>query len=313
MKINRNALKRVILSIHKLGIRVGIHLLPVHYHSTIPNILELRKTYDVWAKKSELPGLTVDLNDQMANLKTICKPYLSEYASNKYYRDGVSRNFGPGYGYIEAQALHAFIRHYQPRRIVEVGSGVSTYCMFKAAEFNAKETGYNTKLVSIEPYPSAKLKTLSGIKLIIEKVQTVDFKVFNELEENDFLFIDSSHTVKAGSDVNYLILEVLPRLQKGVIVHFHDIFLPYDFQRDICQTFLHWAETSLLHAFLINNKRVKIVTCLSHLHYDRRDELREVFPEYNPQTDINGLCTDKSRPFEPSVEHFPSSIYLQIL
>ena len=147
MKINRNALKRVILSIHKLGIRVGIHLLPVHYHSTIPNILELKKTYDVWAKKSELPGLTVDLNDQMANLKTICKPYLSEYASNKYYRDGVSRNFGPGYGYIEAQALHAFIRHYQPRRIVEVGSGVSTYCMFKAAEFNAKETGYNTKLV----------------------------------------------------------------------------------------------------------------------------------------------------------------------
>ena len=312
LKINMNALKRAILFVHKLGIRVGIHVLPVHYHSSIPNILELKKTHDVWAKKSELPGVSVDLNEQVVNLQTICKPYQSEYAGNKYYRDGVSNNFGPGYGYIEAQALHAFIRHYQPKRIVEVGSGVSTYCMFKAAELNCKHAGNHTKIVSIEPYPSAKLKTLSEIKLIIKKVQTVALTVFTELEENDLLFIDSSHTVKAGSDVNYLILEVLPRLQKGVIVHFHDIFLPYDFQRDVCQTFLHWAETSLLHAFLIGNKRVKVLACLSHLHYDKKNDLKDVFPEYTPQHDLNGLRPESYRPFEPSTEHFPSSIYIQI-
>jgi hypothetical protein len=105
---------------------------------------------------------------------------------------------------------------------------------------------------------------------------------------------------------------VLPRLHKGVIVHFHDIFLPYDYQQDVDQTFLHWAETSLLHAFLISNERVKIIACLSHLHYERKDVLREVFPEYNPQADVNGLRPEKYKSFDPILEHFPSSIYIQI-
>jgi len=312
MKLNRNAIKRAILGVHKLGIRFGIHILPVHYHSPIPNILELQRTRDVWAKKSELPGVHLSLDEQAANLKAICLPYQSEYARNKAYKDAVSNHFGPGYGYIEAQALHGFIRHYKPKRIVEVGSGVSTYCILKASEMNRKETGRNSKILSIEPYPSSRLRRLAEIDLVTKQVQAVPFEIFTELRENDVLFIDSSHTVKAGGDVNYLILEVLPRLRKGVIVHFHDILLPYDYQRDVCQTFLHWAETSLLRAFLIFNENAKVIVCLSHLHYERKDVLREVFPEYNPQADINGLCPETYRAFEPIPEHFPSSTYLQI-
>ena len=155
MKPNRNAIKRAllraILGVHKLGIRFGIHILPVHYYSPVPNILELQRTRDVWARKSDLPGVSVNLDGQAANLQVICMPYQSEYAGNKFYEEAVSNHSGPGHGYIEAQALHGFIRHYKPKRIVEVGSGVSTYCMLKACEMNAKETGPNSKIVSIDP------------------------------------------------------------------------------------------------------------------------------------------------------------------
>jgi len=312
MKVNRNAIKRALLGIHKLGIRFGVHILPVHYYSPVPNILELQRTRDVWVKKSELSGILVNLDEQAANLKNICLPYRSEYVGNKVYREGVSNHFGPGYGYIEAQTLHAFVRHYKPKQIVEVGSGVSTYCMLKASEVNGKETGQSSRIVSIEPYPSESLKGLSQVELIAKQVQTVPLGMFAELGQNDLLFIDSSHTVKPGGDVNYLILEVLPRLHQGVIVHFHDIYLPYDYQRDVYRTFLHWAETSLLHAFLIFNEKVTIIVCLSHLHYERKDILREIFPEYDPQEEINGLAHDRYKPFDPTPEHFPSSIYIQI-
>lgn len=312
MKVNRNAIKRAILAIHKLGIRFGIHILPVHYYSPIPNIIELQRTRDVWANKSKLPGIAVNLNEQASKLKLICMPYKNEYAGNKTFIEGVSNLFGPGYGYIEAQALHGFIRHYKPKRIVEVGSGVSTYVMLKACEINFKETGQDSKITSIEPYPSSRLRSLSGIELIAKQVQTVPLDVFTELGENDLLFIDSSHTVRAGGDVNFLILEVLPRLSNGVVVHFHDIYLPYDYQRDVCQTFLHWAETSLLRAFLIFNDKVKILVCLSQLHYERKDVLIEVFPAYNPQKDSDGLCSEVYKPFDTIAEHFPSSMYIQI-
>jgi predicted O-methyltransferase YrrM len=313
MNINKNALKRIILKIHRLGIKFGIHIFPTHYYTSVPNILELERTLDIWAKKSELPGVSVNLDEQVNNLRNICMPYQSEYSANRFYQEGMSNHFGLGYGYIEAQALHAVIRRYKPKQIVEVGSGVSTYCMLKASEMNSQKTLQCAKITSIEPYPSEKLKSLSQIRLIPNQVQTVSLAIFTELAQGDFLFIDSSHTVKAGGDVNYLILEVLPRLQRGVIVHFHDIFLPYDYQPDVLQTLFHWAETSLLRAFLIFNNKTRIIFCLSHLHYERKDVLREVFPEYNPQDDINGLRPEKYKPFDPIPEHFPSSIYIEML
>jgi len=310
--LNKKTLKRVFLGIHKIGIKCGIYILPAHYYSAIPNILELQKTKHIWARESKLPGVASDLDEQISHLKTICMPYQKEYAGNKHFKDALSKHLGQGYGYIEAQALHAIIRHFKPNRIVEVGSGISTYCMLKASEMNTKEVGAMSKLISIEAYPSNRIRGLHQIQLIPEQVQNVPMDLFYELKQNDLLFIDSSHTVRAGGDVNYLILEVLPRLDKGVVVHFHDIYLPFDYQRDVCQTFFHWAETSLLRSFLIFNEKVKIIFCLSQLHYARKDCLREVFPEYNPQRDTNGLIPKEYKPFDPILEHFPSSIYIQI-
>tara|TARA_Y100000310_G_scaffold342459_1_gene445813 strand:- start:12247 stop:12681 length:435 start_codon:yes stop_codon:yes gene_type:complete len=142
-------------------------------------------------------------------------------------------------------------------------------------------------------------------------VQEIPFEFFKRLKKGDLLFIDSSHVVKSGSDVNYIILEILPRLNKGVIIHFHDIYLPYDYNRFVLKSFWDWNETSLLRAFLIFNKKVKILFCLSHLHYDRKSVLKQVFPEYNSQSDLDGLCNEECKTFEYPKKHFPSSIYIQ--
>lgn len=309
-----NFLKHLWWELYRIGLRFGVHIIPVHYYSPLPNLIELEKTQETWAKKSELTGINIGLTEQIQTLQTLCLPYQQEYLGNKIYHEAVKQGFGQGYGYIEAQALRGIIRYFQPRKVIEVGSGISTYCILNALENNQKLNQTDFQLNCIEPYPSASLKQLSKINLIPQPVQTLELDFFQMLEANDLLFIDSSHTVKTGNDVNYLILEVLPRLKTGVIIHFHDIFFPYDYPRNSLQTFFPWMETVLLHSFLINNSHIKILFCLSQLHYEKPAILQEIFPDYHPQKDKNGLRHDYYQPFEnPQNEHFPSSIYLQVL
>ena len=257
-------------------------------------------------------GIVSDPREQLIKLTKVCKLYKNEYEGNRYYKEGSRNHFGPGFGYIEAQALHSVVRYYKPRKIIEVGSGVSTYCMFKASELNGIENKHKSKIICIEPFPSEKLLNFEKVQLIPKPVQTIPFRLFETLGKNDLLFIDSSHTVKAGGDVNFLILEVLPRLKPGVVIHFHDIYFPYDYQRDVLNTFLFWSETSLLHAYLAFNPKMKILFCLSQLHYDRQKELKKLFPEYRPQKGTAGLQDEHYKPFQNIEEHFPSSIYLQV-
>lgn len=305
----KRLLKEISFQAFKLASRAGVYLLPVHYYVPLANVHQLEKTQSVWARKSDLPGVASDLDGQAENLRRICMPFQNEYAGNQTYREAVERHFGPGYGYIEAQALHGVMRHYHPRRVIEVGSGVSTYCMLKALELNEQETGQTFNLTCVEPYPSKPLRALGRAKLIQAPVQTVPFENFKELASGDLLFIDSSHVVKPGGDVNYLILDVLPRLAPGVIVHFHDIYLPYDYPRDVLRTYFQWMETSLLRAYLIHNEHVRIVFCLSQLHYDRQEVLKQVFPEYVPTRDENGLELRDEAAGKRT--HFPASIYIQ--
>jgi predicted O-methyltransferase YrrM len=284
----------------------------VHYYSPVPNIVELKRTKHIWAKKSELPGIEVNLDAQVSMLKRMCLPFRDEYLANKYYKHGTESGFGPGYGYIEAQALHAAVRYYKPTRIVEVGAGVSTYCMWNAARLNDAESGTQTRLTCIDPDPSPALRSLEGVSLIRNTVQAVPMDVFLHLEQRDLLFVDSSHTVKPGGDVNHIILELLPGLRDGVIVHFHDITLPYDYQRDVLETFLHWSETSILRAFFMFNSRARILVSLSMLHYERPESLLEVFPEYRRALDEDGLMVGPYKAFQSSADHFPSALYAEI-
>jgi predicted O-methyltransferase YrrM len=307
----RSLLKQFSFQAHKVALRAGVFLIPVHYYASVSSIRDLERTRQRWAKKSLLPGVATTLEDQVAALKRICVPFQREYAGNEAYRHATEHEFGPGYGYIEAQALWAVVRYFRPKRIIEIGSGVSTYCMLKALENNIYEPTNSALITCIEPYPSSSLRRLGNVDLIQADVQSVALERFLDLSAGDLLFIDSSHTVRPGSDVNYLILEVLPRLAAGVIVHFHDIYLPYDYQRDVLQTYFQWMETSLLRAYLIHNHKTRILFCLSQLHYDRPRDLKEVFPSYVPARDDDGMAANVQSTGE--VGHFPASIYIEML
>jgi hypothetical protein len=135
---------------------------------------------------------------------------------------------------------YCMARHFQPRLTIEVGSGFSSLVLGDAAARNG-----SSGVVCIEPFPREFLRTrFPGLRSLMEnKVQDIDRNFFSQLEAGDILFIDSSHTVKIGGDVNYLFLEVLPRLKPGVIVHVHDIFLPFEYRRDwVLDEFRFWTE-----------------------------------------------------------------------
>lgn len=122
---------------------------------------------------------------------------------------------------LDAAAAYAIVRNTKPRRIVEVGSGHSTRFLARAVA----DGGLDTRITCIDPEPRA---TIAGLPLqfLPCEVQAAPLAVFQELGSGDILFIDSSHRLKAGSDLECLLERVLPRLPRGVRVHFHDIFLP---------------------------------------------------------------------------------------
>ena len=303
----RRVSKQGFVTLHEIGSRFGLYVLPKHYYVPIPDLRELRQTRAEWARRSDMLGVHVDLEQQQRTLRQIVQPFEAEYRHNLSYKEAVSDAFGPGFGYIEAQALHGFIRSTKPRQIIEIGSGISTHCMIEALAQNAAE-GAPASLNCIEPFPSSWLRS-APVNLIESRVENVSLETFETLEAGDFLFVDSTHTLRVGGDVVRIILEILPRLSPGVFIHFHDIYLPFDFQRDVDRSIFQWMETALLHAYLIGNRDIKILFCLSHLHYDRRDALRDVFPEYCPEEDTNGLSTTQNI----EGRHFPSSIYLQAI
>src|SRR5262249_10853909 len=147
--------------------------------------------------------------------------------------------------------LHCFIRHFRPKRIIEVGSGVSTVYEARATAFNSRSVGESCLLTCIEPFPSPLLRSIPEVHEVIPKrVQEVPIEIFRALGANDILFLDSSHSVKVGSDVNYLYLQVLPALRPGVLIHIHDIYLPFLVPPDVWlfDRLMFWQETALLKA-----------------------------------------------------------------
>jgi hypothetical protein len=155
----------------------------------------------------------------------------------------------------DAALLYGIVRHLGPARVVEVGSGWSTTVTRRAIA----DGRLNTKLTCIEPYPRDFVRSFDGVELREEKVEHTPASVFDELTARDVLFIDSSHVAKTGSDVVHLVLEVLPRLQPGVIVHVHDVFIPEDYPLGWVESGFGWNEQYLVQAFLVGHERARIL------------------------------------------------------
>ena len=124
---------------------------------------------------------------------------------------------------------------------------------------------------------------LTRSNLIQKKVEDVDLAFFQSLESGDCLFIDSSHVVKTGGDVNFLFLEVLPRLKPGVLVHIHDIFFPFEYPREwITEQRRFWTEQYLLQAFLSFNIEFEVLVSSNYLQTYHSAELEQIFPLTKP-------------------------------
>jgi len=290
----------------EMGQRIGINVLPCHFYSEIPNIREL-KTEDHWKKPSSMIGIRgAEIETQFDFARECCNEELIDRQRKKDIYDYACRKNGDsGYGSIEADFLYCFIYNKKPKKIVQVGCGVSTAVILLAAE----EAGYSPEIICIDPYPTQFLVRLQKekiIKLIAQKAQLVSIETMTDLGNQGFLFVDSTHTVKPGSEVNKLILEILPRLKKGGWVHFHDIYFPFDYSRHILTTELFFQnETALLHGFLINNCKYSLKVALSMLHYANPEELKKLLPNYSPAGNQFGLNTSRG--------HFPSSAYLEVV
>jgi hypothetical protein len=287
--------------------RLGIHVLPKHYYSPVPDHAWLKEHKELWTGRVNLQGVEWDLDCQMDWLVRMCEPYYDEVRGLGFYTEASSVGWGPGFGAIESQVLHCVIRSLAPPRILEIGSGVSTACMVNAAKSNNQENKPAARITCIEPYPKPAFRGLSGIRHIQELCQAVPREIFAELEAGDLFFVDSSHAVKTGSDVLRIYLEIIPRLPPGVIVHIHDIFLPYLYSRDALTNFFDWQETALLAALMTNNSRLSVLTCLSALHYDRSKELRALLSDYQSQANEQGLHVNRTA----LQGHFPASLWLR--
>jgi predicted O-methyltransferase YrrM len=186
----------------------------------------------------------------------------------------------PNFKLGEAIILYSMIRYAQPKRIIEIGAGFSS-----AAMVDVNELFFNNEIeyTIIEPYPDLlhsllRKDDISRIKILRRQLQVVEPENFELLEENDILFIDSSHVAKVGSDVNHIFFEILPRLKKGVFIHFHDIGYPFEYPKEWIYQGRAWNEAYLLRAFLQFNDELQILFFNSYLRHFHAELLREFMP-----------------------------------
>jgi hypothetical protein len=247
-------------------------------YSPIPKVPPIGDA--VWETPRCMPGLTIDSAAHLQYVRTVLGPYLAEFrpsmapvTGEAFYLD--NGYYGPG----DAELLYAIVRHAQPRHILELGAGYSTLVTAQASAMNARDSR-PVDFVSVDPDPRIDLSAVAAGLVRLERrcATTVPLEQFMSLEADDILFVDTSHTVKLGSEVNFVVLEVLPRLRSGVLVHFHDIFLPYEYPRAWFARGTYLAEQYLLHAFLIGNKMYEVVLAAHALARRHRQELEQIVP-----------------------------------
>lgn len=254
----------------------GFHITDNNFHSPIPDSRGLPE--ELWGRESQLVGIEMNEDGQLYLLRTVFPRFRQEYTQFPLVTTGDPHEFyfdNPAFSGTDALVLYCMVRHFRPRSIVEVGSGHSTRISALAATRNG-----DTSLTCIEPFPDHALRNLPGVsRLINKRVQEVELDLFQALRPNDILFIDTTHVVSIGGDVPFLFLEVLPRLQPGVMVHVHDIFLPREYPRTwIMDYHWFWSEQYLLHSFLLFNSAFEVIFSNSFMGLRHAPDMKETFP-----------------------------------
>ncbi|GMV45421.1 MAG: hypothetical protein AMXMBFR66_08190 [Pseudomonadota bacterium] len=255
---------------------------PGHFYSPIPALDEVeRRAAAIFdTGHARLGGL--DLNaERQAELVEVFASLHGDIA----FPDGPTPDFryhfkNEYFSYADGVTLYSMLRHQPPKRIVEVGSGYSSALML---DTNDRHLGHRVAFTFVEPHPE-RLESLlwegdrAHATVLRQPVQATPLSVFQELEAGDILFVDSSHVSKTGSDVNFLLFEVLPRLASGVRVHFHDIFYPFEYPKEWVREGVAWNEAYLLRAFLQYNPAFRIEFFVSYVVRHMRERVARSIP-----------------------------------
>ena len=224
------------------------------YYNGIPRTAELE--HEFWDRESELPGLTVD-REVFRDVLSVLGHHLREFDPPAESAPGSYYAPNQGYDGLDGALLWAIVRHHRPAQVLELGSGHSTLLIREALLAN----GGDSRHTVIDPFPRAEdLGPVEGYDLQLRSAGDVGTDEFAALQSGDLLFVDTTHTVKVGSEVNHIVLEGFPHLAPGVLVHVHDIFLPHEYPRHFVEDLgYHWAEQYLLQAFLAFNDEFEIL------------------------------------------------------
>ena len=244
----------------------------------------------LWQGYAEPPGVRMNEQAQVQLLAELRDAYRADYEAMPRKAPGNDHEFyhdNGNFGGIDAVLLYGLIRKYKPRRMIEVGSGHSTRLSAQALRANKAETGAEADFTAIEPHPRPFLrKGLPGLTRLIEKrIQDVPTSEFERLEANDILFIDSSHVLAIGSDVHYELLEVVPRVKPGVLVHFHDIHLPGEYPRSLVMENRFWTEQYILQAFLAFNDSFEVMWGANYMTLKHPGELEKALSFHRSSVD----------------------------
>ncbi|WP_107039223.1 class I SAM-dependent methyltransferase [Brumimicrobium mesophilum] len=210
------------------------------------------------------------------NIQNIKKTGEDSDVNNPTWNNG----FLPG---LDIVGIYSMMAINNPKKYIEVGSGNSTKVAFKAK----KENDLDTEIISIDPMPRAEIDHLADT-VIRKPFEEIDYNTILALEENDILFIDNSHRILPNSDSMVFYMEILPKLKKGVIVHIHDIYLPYDYPQFMCDRF--YTEQYGLAMFMLANPE-KYNTILPNYFISEDKELSEMIKPFWDHANLKGVET----------------------
>ncbi len=284
-------LRRAYAALHRAAVRalnrLGWVVAPAgdYYHGLRP-LAELERHVDRWHRPSALAGIAFDLPVMEAMLAGLVAEFGGEYAALPAYDRIKAERRGPGFTRVDALALYAMLRRQRPARFLEVGSGLSTWYAARAGARNRDE-GRPMTVTVVDPFVSVATRALPGVEAVAREAQDLPAAWYLErLRPGDVLFIDSTHVVRIDGEVPHLVLEVLPALPPGVLVHVHDVHFPYHVPV-LPEAYLsarRWpmlfTEAMLVQAYLSHNPCVELVLSTPLLRHFREGSLYRLVPGY---------------------------------
>jgi len=250
-----------------------------HFYQPLTNPKHLRSSL---RDDRPLPGVDWNVAEQLDLLsKFHYQNELLQFPHDK--QDDLGYHYNT-HSYLsgDSEILYNMIRHFKPKRMIEIGSGMSTLMAWAATKKNAAE-GHPCEQICVEPYMQPWLEK-TGLQVIRKRVEDLDLSMFDTLERGDILFIDSSHIIRPQGDVLFEFQQLIPRVKPGVIIHVHDIFSPKDYLDDwIKDKRLMWNEQYLLESFLAFNSEYRVLCALNFLTHHHRDALAAACPVFAEQ------------------------------